>query len=403
MPLPQLSICMTKSDRQTRTEFSMALNQVSAERGIDPQIVLESIESAILAAYKKDIGLDPLEEGYSIKLNPQTGEATILHGQKDVTPPGFGRIAAQTAKQVVLQRIREAEKAAIIDEFSGKLGTIINAMVLRFDNRHIVVDIGRGEALMPPEEQIPHERYRLNQRLVVYLKEIATTHRGDAIIVSRSAPELVSQLFAREVPEIASTAVKIKHIAREAGVRTKLAVFSTQSGVDPVGSCVGQKGIRVQAVIRELNNEKIDIVQHSDDPKKFIIAALSPAANLQITIDNKEKKAEITAPDDMLSLAIGREGQNVRLAAKLTGYAINIKSKSGKNTVLATTTDLAPSTTLNNAGLPASLTKKLIAAGYQTVGQLQAATDQQLLSLNGVGKKAVEKIRLLVGNSVSQI
>jgi len=335
-----------------RTEFATALNQICAERGISVEVVLQTIEAAILAAFRKDYGF---EENYVYKaqVNSDDGgakifkypvtvpavEATETQEAKDaeydatkgeeVTPPGFGRIASQTAKQVILQKIREAEKSAILDEYKDRIGTIVSGMVLRRDGQFIVVDIGRGQAVMPPQEQMPRERYELNKRFTFYIQDIRETMKGKQIIVSRACPELVELLFDREVPEVSSGAVVIKKTAREAGSRTKVAVASTQSGVDPVGSCVGQKGVRVSTVIDELGGEKIDIVQHSNDPIKFITAALSPATNLQIDLDEKNRSAVVTVPEDQLSLAIGREGQNVRLAAKLTDYKIDIKGPGG--------------------------------------------------------------------------
>ena len=312
-----------------RSEFALALNQVATERGIDPSVVLESIKAAILAAYRKDYGTPTDElEGLVVELNPDNGEAHIKKDDKDITPPGFGRIAAQTANQVILQRIREAEKQAILTDFSAKVGNIVSGMVLRFDGPNVIVDIGRTQAVMPPNEQSPAERYRLNQRYTFYIEGIRETYRGNEIIVSRAHKGLVSGLFAREVPEVSQGAVEIREIAREAGSRTKVAVFSNQSGVDPVGSCVGQKGVRVQAVIGELGgDEKVDIIQWSDDSAQFISAALSPAKDISVELNQAAKTSTVTVPEDQLSLAIGREGQNVRLAAKLTGWRIDLKGK----------------------------------------------------------------------------
>lgn len=316
-----------------RSEFALALNQVATERGIDPEVVLETIKAAILAAYRKDYGGKDLEE-LEITVDPHTGEARVFKDKNDITPAGFGRIAAQTAKQVILQRIREAEKKAIIADYSTRIETMVNGMVLRFDQGNVIVDIGRAEGVMPVAEQIPTEQYRLNQRLSFYIDSIRQTIRGNEIILSRAHKNLVKALFQREVPEVANGAVEIKEIAREAGNRTKIAVASTQTGVDPVGSCVGQKGVRVQAVINELGGqEKIDIIQWNEDAKIFIQAALSPAKEIEVTINKKKLLAEASVPDDQLSLAIGKDGQNVRLAAKLTGYKIDIKAKSVTETL----------------------------------------------------------------------
>lgn len=313
-----------------RSEFALALNQVATERGIDPTVVLETIKAAILAAYRKDYGADDLAL-LTVELNPDTGEAKIFKDGKDITPPGFGRIAAQTAKQVILQRIREAEKQAVLADYQTKVGSITSGMVLRFDGPNVIVDIGRAQAVMPPQEQSQGERYHLNQRLTFYIEGIRETSRGNEIIVSRAHKGLVEGLFRREVPEVAQGAVELRVVAREGGGRTKVAVYSNQPGVDPVGSCVGQKGVRVQAVINELGGtEKVDIIQWSDNSKQFIMAALAPAKDLEVILDEKKKAAEVLVPEDQLSLAIGRDGQNVRLAAKLTGWKIDIKGKTAE-------------------------------------------------------------------------
>ncbi|MBI4999783.1 transcription termination/antitermination protein NusA [Candidatus Gottesmanbacteria bacterium] len=311
-----------------RTEFALALNQVCIERGIDPDVVLETIRAAILAAYRKDFGEEDIDK-LEVQVDPNTGEAKIFKGKKDITPPGFGRIAAQTAKQVILQRIREAEKSAILSDYQGRIGTIVSGTVLRFDGPNVIVDIGRAEGVMPPQEQVRGEEYRINQRLTFYIQGIKEGPRGSEIIVSRAAKGLIEGLFRREVPEVAQGSVKIAEIAREPGSRTKAAVFSNQPGVDPVGSCVGQKGVRVQAVISELGGtEKLDIIQWNEDPATFIAASLSPAKEINVVLDKKNQTATALVPDDQLSLAIGKNGQNVRLAVKLTGWKIDIKGKS---------------------------------------------------------------------------
>lgn len=323
---------------QVRSEFSLALNQVAAERNISVESIIATIEEALLMAYRKDRSLagEMVEvENFIAYVNPDNGESTI-HRKKedgsrgeDVTPAGFGRIAAQTAGQVLRQKIREAEKKAVIEDFTQRTGTIGSGMVLRFDGPNIIVDIGRAEAVMPPQEQNPAEQYRLNQRLTFYIKEIRESARGQEVVVSRSDEKLVVELFRREVPEFASGAVEIRLIAREAGGRTKLAVISTQSGVDPVGACVGQKGVRVQAVINELGGmEKVDIIQFTDNAANLIASALAPAKEIEVILNEDAKSAIALVPDDQLSLAIGREGQNVRLAAKVTGWKIDIKGKS---------------------------------------------------------------------------
>ncbi|MFH2085648.1 MAG: transcription termination factor NusA [bacterium] len=361
---------------QLKSEFMLALNQICAERGIDPKVVIEAIKQAILAALKRDLGIeDEVElEGYVVNVNEETGAIEVLKDGKDATPAGFGRIAAQVAKQVIMQRVREAEKDAIIGEYEGKIGTMVTGMILRFDGPNVVVDIGRGQAIMPPAEAIPNEFYRLNQRIAVFIKEIRETYKGKAIIVSRSAPELVKELFSREVPEVGSGAVEIVALAREAGHRTKLAVKSTQDGVDPVGSCVGQKGIRVQAVINELNGEKVDIIESTKDLKEYIGNALAPAEGLKVEIDEKTRKTTITVPDDQLSLAIGKGGQNARLAAKLTGYKIDIKGEEGKKVTLSTSGD--EQFEIDALGLSSKLRNTLIDMQITTVTALEAKLEE---------------------------
>lgn len=320
---------------QPRTEFAAAIAQVAAERNIDQSLVIESIKEAILAAYRRDCRERGIvvgeEEVFIVEVDDETGEAKIFkiaqEKKEEVTPPGFGRIAAQTAKHVILQKIREAEKTSILDEYSKRVGSLVSGMIIRFDGPNVVVDIGKTEAVMSPSEQVRNEGYNLNQRLTFYLVGIQETNRGRQIIVSRASTGLIENLFKREVPEVSQGTVEIKQIAREAGVRSKIAVVSRQAGVDPVGSCVGQKGVRVQQVIDELLGEKIDIIQWNENPAAFIAVALSPASGVRVKINEKEKRAEVTVPDDQLSLSIGREGQNVRLAAKISGYKIDIKGE----------------------------------------------------------------------------
>lgn len=321
-----------------RTEFAQALRAIAAERGLDASVILETIKQAMIAAYRRDArerGEETEGLEFEVDINPTNGEARIFawpsgvpKERKDVTPPGFGRIAAQTAKQVIHQKIREAEKGAIMDEFSARVGSLVSGVILRFDGPDVRVDLGRAEGLMPKDERIPNEHLSLNQRLTFLLKEIKETPKGKQIYLSRSSPEFVKKLFEREVPELSSGSVEIKAIAREPGVRTKMAVFSSQSGIDSVGSCVGQKGVRVQAVTNELGGERVDIIQFSDDPAELIKAALSPAENLSVRLEKKKKLAVVKAPEDQLSVAIGRDGQNARLAAKLTGWKIEIKTVS---------------------------------------------------------------------------
>lgn len=341
------------------TEFELAIEQICEEKGLKKEEIFETINVAMAAAYKKDYGA----KGQNIKaeFDPKTGrcrvfdlkdvvkseeekkkpkrELTLKEAKKikkdvkvgdvittEVTPKeiSFGRIAAQTAKQVIAQRLREAEKNMILSTFEKKVGQVVNTTVQRLERQAVFVDLGITSGVMPPLEQIFRERYYLGQRLKVYIKEVKATLRGPEILVSRTHPEIVKRLFEQEVPEIANKVVEIKAVSREAGSRSKIAVLSKKEEVDPIGATVGQRGVRVQTVISELGGEKIDIILYDPDPKKFITNALAPAKIVAVKIKEKEKKAEVAVREDQLSLAIGREGQNVRLAVKLTGWNIDI-------------------------------------------------------------------------------
>lgn len=338
-----------------RTEFSQALKAIAQERGLDADVILDTIKQAIIAAYKRDAyekGVEVDAFDYDAVIDSTNGETKVFawalpeadatedqikeakKDKRDVTPPGFGRIAAQTAKQVIHQKIREAEKGAIMEEFLEKVGSLVSGLILRFDGPNVRVDLGRTEAIMLAEDRIPNERLNLNQRLSFLIKAINETPRGKEIFLSRAAPEFVAKLFAREVPEISSGSVEVKAIAREAGVRTKVAVASSQSGVDPVGSCVGQKGVRVQAVTNEIGGERVDVITWNTDISELIKSSLSPADGISVTLDKEKTIAKVTAPEDQLSMAIGKDGQNVRLTAKLTGYRIEVEGN-GMETFVA--------------------------------------------------------------------
>lgn len=393
-------------DSQTlsaRTEFAAAINQICSERGISTETVLSAINAALIASFKKDYPEQSLkleEEGKIITadVDSDNGQFRLFVGEegakkkdlKEITPPGFGRIAASAAKGVILQTIREAERDAVLAEYQDHIGEVMTGMVQRMDGRNVIIDLGRGQAVMPPEEQSPTEFYRLNSRISVYLKEISETVRGRQIIVSRSDDKLLSGLFEREVPEVSAGSVVIKGVAREPGSRSKVAVESTQPGVDPVGSCVGQKGVRVQAVINELNNEKIDIIQYSEDKDKYIKSALAPAEGLEIKYDKVTGETVVTVPEDQLSLAIGRGGQNVKLAAKLTQTKLRIISEQNKNVetgIVATGTEeyeidqLSLDTKTRNVLIEAELT------------HIEDLSSDKLDSVKGIGPKTLEKIK----------
>lgn len=338
-----------------KSEFYAAVAQISTERGISLEEIIEKVEQALISAYKRRFGAG---QNVSVRIDLSTGEARVYAEKRVVeevedpreeialsearklvpkiqvgeavtiesTPRDFGRIAAQTARQVFMQQIREAERNKVIGEFSGRVGEMISAVVRRVAPQGVYLSADRAELFMPAREQIPTERYRPNQHLQVYVTEVREDKRGPQIIASRANPKLVERLFEMEVPEVLRGAVEIVALAREPGVRTKVAVRALQPGVDPVGSCVGQRGVRIQSIVNALNGEKIDVIPANPDPAAFIASALSPAAVVEVRIDEENKTATVLVPDKSLSLAIGKEGQNARLAARLTGWRIDIKS-----------------------------------------------------------------------------
>lgn len=310
-----------------KTEFALALNQVATERGISVDDVLSSMEAAILAAYKKEYPEKEEAEDIEIKISKATGETKIMQGEEDITPPGFGRIAAQTARQVIIQKIREAEKKTVISHYKDQIGTIVRGRVIRYDGYNAHVDLGKAEGFLPKEEQMRNENYAVNTSLIFYLKNISEDKMGHSrIVISRSDPALIVELFKREVPEIASGTVEVKKVVREPGDRSKIAVHSSQGGVDPVGACVGQKGVRVQTVTDELGGmEKIDIIQWSADNKTFLTSALSPAKIIDVVLNEEKKYAKVRVDESQAPLAIGKGGINVNLASRLTGYEIDIE------------------------------------------------------------------------------
>jgi len=312
------------------SEFKLAIAQVATERGISPEDVISSIKSAMIKAYIRDFGgtadKEKLAEEITVNIDEETVETRLfdLNG-KDITPSGFGRIAANAARGVISQKIRESEKQMILAEFKDKIGEIMIGTIFRIEDGFIIVDLGKTQGIMPYSEQVQSESYYLNQKIKVLVKEVRQGVKGTEVIVSRSSADFVKKLFEAEVPEIANGTVEIVAIAREAGSRTKMAVTSDDDKIDPVGSCVGQKGVRVQSIITELLGEKIDIIPYATSTEKFIASALSPARVTEVVIDEAENKAVVSVPEDQLSLAIGKDGQNVRLAFKLTKWKMDIK------------------------------------------------------------------------------
>lgn len=338
-------------------EFIEALKDLEKERGIEMDMLIEAIEAALIAAYKKHYGSS---ENVRVEINRSSGDIHVYFRkdvveevenealqmsleeargydpefevgdvfESEVTPRSFGRIAAQTAKHVVVQRIREAERNMVYGQFATRKDDIVTATVLRAEGRNIYIDLGKTEALLAPSEQIPRENYRQGDRIKVYILEVRKTTKGPQIMVSRTHPGLLKCLFEREVPEIGDGTVEIKSVVREPGFRSKIAVYSKNENVDPVGACVGAKGMRVQAIVNELSGEKIEIIRWDEDPAVYVSNALSPAKAVSVEIDDSGKFTRVVVPDFQLSLAIGKEGQNARLAARLTGWKIDIKSES---------------------------------------------------------------------------
>ncbi|WP_017727351.1 transcription termination factor NusA [Halalkalibacterium ligniniphilum] len=339
------------------SEFMDALTTLEKEKGISKEVIIEAIEAALISGYKRNFNQaqnvrvdvnrengsirvfarkEVVEEVFDARLEISLDEAQRINPnyevddvvEIEVTPKDFGRIAAQTAKQVVTQRVREAERGIIYSDFIDREEDIMTGIVQRQDNRFIYVDLGKVEALLPLNEQMPNESYKHNDRIKAFITKVEKTTKGPQILISRTHPGLLKRLFELEVPEIYDGTVEIKSVAREAGDRSKIAVHAENPEVDPVGACVGPKGQRVQAIVSELKGEKIDIVRWSEDPVVYVANALSPSKVIQVNVNEEEKMTQVIVPDYQLSLAIGKRGQNARLAAKLTGWKIDIKSES---------------------------------------------------------------------------
>ncbi|MBM3661081.1 MAG: transcription termination/antitermination protein NusA [Actinobacteria bacterium] len=316
------------------SEMMEALENIEREKGISIEIMLEALANALVTAYKR---MPDAAEEALVEIDIETGDIRVIAQELDEdgnvvrewddTPNDFGRIAAQTAKQVILQRIRDAEREMKYEEYAGREGDIVTGIIQQTDQRYTLLDLGRVEALLPQAEQAQNERYEHGSRLKAYIVEVRKTAKGPQIVVSRTHPGLVKRLFELEVPEIVDGVVEIKAIAREPGHRTKIAVASNDPHVDPVGACVGARGSRVRMVVNELRGEKVDIVPYSDDPAEFVMKALAPARVREVRIDEESGTAEVIVPDFQLSLAIGREGQNARLAARLSGWRVDIRSE----------------------------------------------------------------------------
>ncbi|MCK9419480.1 MAG: transcription termination factor NusA [Nitrospirae bacterium] len=447
-------------------ELIHVIDQISKEKGISKEMVVEAVESALVSAAKKKYGAQRI----AVQIDPKRGDiimyaykkvvAEVVNPEEEITLEeaqalypdaqmegevplqvefqGFGRIAAQTARQVIVQKVREAEREVILKEFNDKIGQLVNGIVLRHEKGAYYIDLGKTEAVLPAREQVPRESYRRGDRVRAYVLEVRDTSKGPQVVLSRAHPDFVSRLFEMEVPEIYENIVEIKGIVREAGDRTKIAVSSKESQVDPVGACVGMKGSRVQAVVRELRGEKIDIIPWSEDPRIFIAKALSPAVVEKVGVTEEDRSALTVVADSQLSLAIGKKGQNVRLAAKLTGWKIDILSESEydqerqkereqeieaaiveETRKLAEENEAAGNTEAEAAtprrgdaepgsdltildGVGAKTADQLIEAGYDTVEKIAAMSDEDILAIPGIGEKTAQKIllsaRALIGS-----
>ena len=338
-------------------DFISAIQELGKEKGIEPELLYQAVEDALVAAYKKNSNTN---QNVRVDMNKETGEIhvyaqrTVVEGvpvdetemtvqeaqaidprylagdivETEVTPKNFGRIAAQNAKQVVVQRIREAERGQVYERFQSRNQDIVTGIIERQENKNVYIDLGKVEAVLTPSEQIPGEIYQYHDRMKTFIVEVKRSAKGPQIVVSRTHPGLLKRLFELEVPEIHDGIVEIKSVAREPGMRSKISVYTADENVDPVGACVGHKGMRVQTIVNELRGEKIDIVKYSEDPAQYVANALSPAKVVSTNVNEAEKICRVVVPDYQLSLAIGKEGQNARLAAKLTGWKIDIKSES---------------------------------------------------------------------------
>lgn len=390
-------------------ELLAIIEQIEREKGIKKEVLIEAIESALLSAAKKVIDLKPDEE-LKLELDPNTGKIKAFKNQEEITSIDFGRIAASTARQVIIQKIREAEKDVVFNEFQGRIGELVSGAVYRFEKGNIIVDLlGKAEGILLKREQSPQEEFKQGQRIRAYVVDVRKDTKGAQIILSRTHPNLIRELFELEVPEIYEGIVEIKSISRQPGERTKIAVWSKNEKVDSVGACVGMRGNRVRNIVNELQGEKIDIVRYNEDIKEYIKAALSPAKVSEIKLDKDKLKAEVIVDNDQLSLAIGKHGQNVRLASRLIGWELDIRTKittAGE----AEKKEEAPkekealaekkekkkkkeSVSLEQLkGVGEKILVNLKGAGINSVEDILKAKPEDLTKVKGIGAKKAEKL-----------
>jgi transcription termination/antitermination protein NusA len=402
-------------------EFIAMLDYLERERGIKREILIEAVSNALLSASKKSVGAS---RDLHIDINSKTGEIRALANlivvekvsnpqdeislekarrikpttqlgedvEVEVTPKNFGRIAAQTAKQAMMQRIRQVEKEMIYEEFKDRAGEIVSGTVRRFDRSDVVLDLGKFEAVMPQRERVVIEDYNVGDRLRAYVVAVENGVRGPEIVISRSHPNFVRRLFELEVSEIADGTVEIRGIAREAGYRTKIAVFSDNPKVDPVGACVGMRGSRVKNIVRELNNEKVDIIRWSSDPKEFVLEALKPAKVKNLVFDVEKKAATISVDEDQLSLAIGKKGQNARLTSRLTGWEINIEKEAPSTTVVEQKVAQAAQALAASLPITEEQAMTLVKMGFTNLEGLRDAEMQDLVDILGVEEEKAREL-----------
>ena len=382
-------------------ELIAIIEQIERERGIKKEILIDAVKSALMSAARKVIDVKP-EEELKIELDANTGKFKAFKNDEEVTSVDFGRIAASCARQVIIQKIREAEKDVVFNEFQGRVGEIASGTVYRFEKGNIVIDLlGKAEGLLLKREQSPAEEFKQGQRIRAYIAEVKKDAKGPQIILSRTHPNLVKKLFELEVPEIYEGIVEIKSISRQPGERTKIAVCSKNEKVDSVGACVGMRGNRVRNIVNELQGEKIDIVRYNEDIKEYIKAALSPAKVAEIKIDKENMKAEVIVDDDQLSLAIGRHGQNVKLASRLIGWGLDIRTKTmvaeqtGGKAEVVKNEEVPQEAAFSLEQLPGvgeKTAESLLKAGIKTVADILSTDLEALTQIKGIGQKKAQKL-----------